>query len=339
VIQFLADQLDQMDLALDQLALKDRNFDRFALMLVDNAVELTLHEHAQDIRRDAEMYPPDDGPRYDPKSVTAALGPFFDAKIKLARATKLVTDELAETLQYLHGFRNSAYHLGARHDGILHALALFYARSACQLLGTYRPLFWSTSSRDRIPYRAVKYLGEVKAVSPIEAFKLAWQRLGDVAAHHGDMLIADLHADMTRTIDLADEQVTFLSQHPEPNGTPREQVVIDCLLWPTAFSEEGDKYAVAHGGPAPMTPEYLTWITQNYPWPVRTDPIPSWRKRAAAVAGERNSHAALKKYCEFMKQTEALRAAIETSASQLEGYIQSVLGSYLEERHLGAEFR
>ncbi|AOJ72149.1 MULTISPECIES: hypothetical protein [Burkholderia] len=280
MIQFLADQLDQLDLALDQLALKDRNFDRFALMLIDNAVELTLHEHAQDIRRDAELYPPDDGPRCDPKLVTAALGPYFDAKIKLARTTGLVIGELADTIQYLHGFRNSAYHRGARHDGILHALALFYARSACQLLAKYEPLFWSTSGRDSIPHRAVKYLGSVKSVSPREAFKLAWERLGDVAAHHGDTLIDDLHSDMARTIDLADEQVTFLAQHPEPNGTPRDQVVIDCLLWPIAFSDEGEKYAAAHGGPVPMTPEYLTWIAQNYPWPVRTDPIPSWRNRA-----------------------------------------------------------
>ncbi|WP_157376370.1 hypothetical protein [Burkholderia ubonensis] len=335
MIQFLADQLDQMDLALDQLALKDRNFDRFALMLVDNAVELMLHEHAQDIRRDAELYPPDDGPRYDRKLVTAALGPYFDAKIKLARTTGLVSGQLAETIQYLHGFRNSAYHRGARHDGILHALALFYASSACELLAKYQPLFWSTSSRDSISHRAVKYLGSVKFVSPRDAFRLAWERLADVAAHHGDTLITDLHADMTRTIDLADEQVTFLSQHPEPSGTSRDQVVIDCWLWPIAFSEDGEKYAAAHGGPAPTAPEYLTWIAQNYPWSVRTDPIPSWRNRAASLAAESNPHLALKKYCEFMKQTEALRAAIDTSASQLDGYIQNMVDSYLEERHLG----
>lgn len=333
MIQFLADQLDQLDLALDQLALKDRNFDRFALMLIDNAVELTLHEHAQDIRRDAELYPPDDGPRYDPKLVAAALGPYFDAKVKLARTTGLVTGELAETVQYLHGFRNSAYHRGARHDGILHALALFYARSACQLLGKFQPLFWSSSSTDSIPYRAVKYLGSVKSVSPMEAFRLAWQRLGDVAAHHGDTLIGDLHADMARTIDLADEQVTFLAQHPEPAGTSRDQVMIDCLVWPVAFSEQGEKYAATHGGPAPMTPDYLTWIEQHYPWPVRTDPIPSWRKRAASLAAETNSHAALTKYCEFMKQTDALRAAIDISAGQLDAHIQNMVDSYLEDRH------
>lgn len=40
--QFFADQIDQLDLAIDQLAVRDRNFDRFALMLIDNVVELVL---------------------------------------------------------------------------------------------------------------------------------------------------------------------------------------------------------------------------------------------------------------------------------------------------------
>jgi len=34
--QFLADNLDQLDLVLDQLSFEDRNFDRFAFMLIDN---------------------------------------------------------------------------------------------------------------------------------------------------------------------------------------------------------------------------------------------------------------------------------------------------------------
>ena len=48
MIQFISDSIDQLDLALDQLAMMDRNFDRFALMLIDNIVELTLHNFIQD---------------------------------------------------------------------------------------------------------------------------------------------------------------------------------------------------------------------------------------------------------------------------------------------------
>ena len=56
MIQFLADNIDQLDLALDQLAIHDRNFDRFAFMLIDNVVELTLHRHAQDKANENDMW-------------------------------------------------------------------------------------------------------------------------------------------------------------------------------------------------------------------------------------------------------------------------------------------
>jgi hypothetical protein len=55
-MQFIADIIDQMDLALDQLSVRDRNFDRFALMLIDNAVELTLHRFVQDKANENEMW-------------------------------------------------------------------------------------------------------------------------------------------------------------------------------------------------------------------------------------------------------------------------------------------
>ncbi|CAH0439963.1 hypothetical protein [Ralstonia pseudosolanacearum] len=334
MIQFLADQLDQLDLALDQLALKDRNFDRFALMLIDNVVELTLHQHAQDIRLDVELYRPDDGPRYDPKVVAAAFGSYFDAKVKLARTTGLVTGELADTLQYLHGFRNTAYHRGARHEGILRALALFYARSACQVLSQFEPSYFMSISMDHMPHRVVKYLGAMQSMLPRDAFKQAWQRLDAVAAHQGDTLIADLRADMEKTVEGADEQITFLAVNTTAAGIARDEVILDCQVWPFAYSEQGQDFAATNGGPDPSTPGYVAWIEQHYSWPHRADPIPSWRNRAALLAAERNPHVALKKYCEFMNQTEALRTAIDTTASQLDAHIENAVDSMREERHL-----
>jgi hypothetical protein len=333
MIEFLADQLDQLDLALDQLALTDRNFDRFALMLIDNVVELVLHQHALDISLDAEFHRPWDGPRYDPKLVAGSLGSHFDAKVKLARTTGFITNELAETLQYLHGFRNTAYHRGARHEGILHAIALFHLRCTCQVLDRYEPLYFMSASRDHLSHRAVKYLGDMRSVSPREAFRKAWQLVDIVAAHQGNSLIPDLCADMEKTIENADEQVAFLAVNSSPTGISRDQAILDCQLWPFAHSERGQAFATKHDGPAYLTPEYIAWIARNYHWPHRSDPIPSWHRRAESLAEETNPHAALKKYCEFMNQTEDLRLAIDTSASQLDAHIQAQVDSYLEERH------
>lgn len=321
MIQFLADQLNQLDLALDQLAVSDRNFDRFALMLVDNVVELTLHKYAEDksyryhhLRRAARNAP-------ESRAITAALGPYFDAKIKLALSFDLIVQEEAESLKYLHSIRNAAHHTGARHEGILRSVALFYLRCACQLLKKYEPAIWGWYGSDPLPHRAIKYLGKINLFTSHHAFVGAWDRVHDVALHHGDTLIADLHADLLKTIDRTDSQLDFLEANA-PSGLTRDDAVVECQLWPFAYSPEGQAFAKEHGGPTPRTPGYVRWIEKNYSWQQTTDPVPSWRRRAASLKNENNPHLALKKYGDFMRQTELLRQLINDGAAELDAELE-----------------
>ena len=64
------------------------------------------------------------------------------------------------------------------------------------------------------------------------------------------------------------------------------------------------------------------WVSAKYPWPVRTDPIASRRKRLESLKVEKDLDAALKKYCDFMRQTEDFSSKIDESASQLDTDIQ-----------------
>ncbi len=323
-MQFLADHVDQMDFALDQLAMRDRNFDRFALMLIDNVVELTLHQHAQDKKNENDMWGRHEPPRNDMKVVANALGPHFDSKVKLARTTGMLSTELSETIQYLHIFRNTAYHKGLRHEGILHSIALFYFENACSVLASYSPMFWSSTSRDKIPHRAMKYLGMPDILDGgAEAFSAAWKRLNQVADSMGGSLVSDLSDDMERTVDSIDDQIQFLADH-SPEKT-RAEVIIDCQVWFLAFSEEGKSYAAKNNCPQLSVGGYVNWLSENYSWPAKTDPVPGWRRRVGSLRNEESRHLALKKYCEFMKQTEDIRAKIEESAAQLDVHIQHLI--------------
>jgi hypothetical protein len=191
--------------------MKDRNFDRFALMLIDNVVELTLHQHAQDKSRENDMCGRHLPLRNDPKTVASALGRNFDSKVKLAQISGMLSAELSETILYLHSFRNTAYHGGLRHEGILHSLTLFYFQSAWSALASYSPMWWSSSSRDQIPHRAMKYLGKLKFLDGKEAFQAAWERLHQVAEAMGNTLVSDLHDAMEKTIETTDDYIQFLA--------------------------------------------------------------------------------------------------------------------------------
>ena len=279
MIQFLADHVDQLDLALDQLAMRDRNFSRFALMLIDNVVELTLHQYAQDKSHENDFSGRNEPPWNDPKAVAAALGPHFDSKVRLARNTGMLSVELSETILHLHTFRNTAYHRGLRQEGILHSLALFYFRSACDVLANYSPMGWSSSSRDQIPHRATKYLGKPNCLDGEKAFKAAWARLRQVTESMGNTLVSDLHNEMRKTIESVNDQIQFLADE-SPDKKTRKQVIIDCKAWPFAFSDDGKAYAATNNCPQLSVGGYVDWLALNYQWPTSNDPIPSWRKRA-----------------------------------------------------------
>lgn len=321
MLQFVADQIDQLDLALDQLAVRDRNFDRFAMMLIDNVVELTLHRHAREKAGENEMWGRNSTPKTDPKIVAAALGQSFEAKVRLARATSMLPAEVAESIQYLHAFRNTVYHQGRRHEGILHSLGIFYFQNACSVLEGFKPMWWSTGSRDRISHRAIKYLGSPKRFDHREAMTSACTRLRQVASSLGQTMIADLHADMSKTIERVDELIDFLATDA-PQTTSRKQAIIGAQAWSFAFSDEGRQWAKSNGCTTDTVGGYVDWLAAKYPWPVRSDPVTGWRRRLDSLKGEKDLNAALKKYCDFMRQTEDFRSKIDESASQLDAYIQ-----------------
>src|SRR5690349_7826384 len=101
------------------------------MMLIDNVVEPTLHQHAREKAYENKGWGRPIKPVHDRKAVADALGQGFDAKVRLARVTSMFSDEVATSVQLLHGYRNAVCHQGLRHEGILHALAIFYFENAC----------------------------------------------------------------------------------------------------------------------------------------------------------------------------------------------------------------
>jgi hypothetical protein len=322
-LQAVADHIDQLDLALDQLAMRDRNYDRFALMLVDNVVELTIHQYARDKDFENELSIRAGKPHFDQKSITAALGPHFDAKVKFARSTNFVSSEVADTLTYLHSFRNTAYHRGLRHERILHALTLLYFRTICSVWESYDPGGWSSSSRDQISHRAMKYLGTARyGVGKTNPYRSAFERLREVAEEMGDTLVADLTEDMAATIKRADDAISFIETNQPGKPMNRDQIILDAQAWQLAFSDEGKAFAAKHRAPKKPVHKYVSWFVEKFPITTRTDPVPSWRRRLESLRREKNPHAALKKYCDFMNQTQEIRERIHAHEEGLDAWIQ-----------------
>lgn len=320
--QFLGDQIDQLDLALDQLAIRDRNFDRFAMMLIDNVMELTLHYHARLCASETSGRAAVSSANTRPKVISDALGQLFDPKVKLAKKMGLLPNDAAESVQYLHSVRNTVHHQGQRHEGILHACALLYFRLTCLALQNLCSAPCWSSSTDRLSHRALKYLGAPSRAERREAFLGAWTRLDEVAATMGDTLLADLYADMEQTIDATDNQIAFLSED-SPQPMTRDEVMVDAQIESAEPENDIREYVALHRAAAFSRRDYIRWLARKYPPKIRKDPIPSWRRRLSTLGAEKNHHVALKMYADFLHQTSGVRESLHEHAAALDTAIQN----------------
>lgn len=319
----LAQIIEQLDLAAEQLQIDDPNYARFGLMLTDNALELSLHRLAghEQARALSMRWKPDYAHPHA-KKLSAALGQDFGAKVGLAQALGRLTEEEARTARAGHTFRNETYHVGVSHEEVLVAVARFYFKVACEIMGRLTPGYLSWSSADRLPERAKAYFSADRGFSgSLQDYARACATLAGKSGHSPADFIETLADHMERVIDDQDRNIDFLFTDG-PESTSRDQVVTDAQTWPILFAEEGKAFIAGLATPPANVFAAVQAVAQSFPGLTRKDPIPNWRRRLQALARESNPHRALQLYRSFMDQTRSLRTFIEESAAGLDNHIQ-----------------
>lgn len=344
--EIFADNISQLKTALDQIRMNDRNSDRFAFLLVDNVIELTLHQfamqkkvnfqesfnrnreildfynnHLSSEERQGRLF--NRTVRIDKELavlldiIRKARGREFDNKVKACSKLDLLDDELKDSIIYLHGFRNTAYHQGLRHEGILHSLAVFYFECACILIKntesqlnandmrkiSSKP---SSASIETDIFEALSFgsLGDVKRIHPAPSELLRALKAQDQS------LVVDLVLDMRSTIEKYDE---LLNCELNSSAETRKKTLIESQIWPILFSDEVEKLIKESAIVDQSLGERIEWLSENFKKLdskgnlVQVDPVVSWKKRLKSLQREENRHSALKKYCDFMRQTSDLR--------------------------------
>ncbi len=330
--QFLSDQIEQLDLALDQISVGDRNFDRFAFLLIDNVVELALYQHAKDCSIKLLFSRESKQLGYDEKTITRAKGKYFHDKIKLAVSSGLISREYGRSIRLLHEFRNSSYHSGLRHEAVLHSLSLFYFKIACDLLINYEPHSFSYRGQSElmVSMRTRKYIGSynpsVNKTRNIEVFKSSFDRMKEVAETFGNELISDLISDMSRAISNTIDNVEFLMTSTSED---RLNTIKGHQAFKYRFTEDVKKLAEENNIDI-MSDGYISWIEENYSKIVKKDPIEKWISTLTSLKKEINVHEVFKTYCDFIKNSKELRELLQESVNGIENYHADMrLGHYI----------
>jgi len=326
MLLFLASVIEQLDLALEQISKGDIHNARFGLMLTDNAVELVLHQIAKDKVSDVKMYSWRREEYTHQAALDKAIGRNFDAKVKFAKIEGGLTDELAQTITIMHGYRNEVYHVGLKHESILLALALFYFDVTCAYLGTYKSRGLGWGSNQALPERAKKYFrGDKSFPGGFDDFSNGCETLRKACNHdplHTVVILAD---EMDQIVSQQDTCIDIVADGVyKGQRTTRDGAVLDTQAWRLAFSKEGKEFAFNSGWTG-NTLQLVEWLKTNFAHKFRADPIPSWKAQAARLRAKKNPHIALSNYQSFMASTADIRESIEESAAAAEREIEMLI--------------
>jgi hypothetical protein len=234
----------------------------------------------------------------------------------------MLPEGVSESIGIFHAFRNEVYHIGIQHDAVIPGVTAFYFKVACDFLAGYAPRWIGYNPDMELPERARKFIGNERFhINGIEKYQAACRELGDMLPFSpADMagVLADHMDDVVKMQDIAIHMIATGG----PRKHSRDEAIVETFAWNVAFTEEGKKFALERGFNEGSMVDYIKWLGENYPLPLKKDPIPGWKARAAEIRAESNPHKGLKKYRDFMKQTSDARAALEKSLGQVEQYVE-----------------
>lgn len=309
-----ADCLDQLDLALDQLCMKEANYHRFALMLVDNVVELALHDLAE--RKNINQINSQkngNAPTINKEIIAEALGRKFDKKVRLARLDNILSHEQYDSINILHKLRNITYHQGILQEKIIREITIFYLKLACNIFIKTSTSQYSRYPKSQFSTRAIKYLG----INGTIMFNSAFIRVLEVATSLKENLVSALSASMSDIIEETNEHLNFLEKN-WPGTLSRDQIILECQTWHFAFTKNASDFAKRNKCDSKSLNDYLAWLKDSYKWETKCDPIPAWRDKLERLTAESNAHKALSTYHHFIESTSDLREVIYSTMCTLE---------------------
>jgi hypothetical protein len=328
MLKFLADVLDQMDLALEHIDMGSVHDARFGLMLTDNAVELVLHQIAKNQQSYLKAYRHLAEKYQHYKELEEALGRSFEAKLRFGRIEGQVTEEQSRTITIMHGFRNELYHLGLQYEPILQDLARFYLSTACGFLAEFKIGWFGYSSDLVLPDRAQKYFPQNGKFFEArrDDFPKACDALAAACGHEKATTIDSLADHMEAIISECDTCLDVVADGVyESQRRTRDKAVVECQTWPLAFTTEGRDFGQKEGWNGKSMFEFVAWLGEKYPLRVKKDPIPGWERRVKRLRSQGNPHIALANYYSFMTETQSLRDLLTESAMAAEAEIDRLI--------------
>lgn len=330
-MKYVYSLIEQLDLAGKQLEHVHPSYARFALLLVDNTMELMLHQQCKKAIHADELFRVMGTPKYNAKERERALGQRMSEKIAFCHKLGVITADEGDFIRIGHNYRNELYHVGVRHDLLIYPLAWEYHALVCALFERFElgGVTW--------------YAGE----QPSEVARKHWPKTASPFGAEGAQLLKNaarsLHATKPPLVPTfacqvsayacaavgeIDDALEFLV-HDTPRHGTEEQVLNDIQFSHFIQSEEGElALALQEGSSAEEYFQRRDKVEATWKPRYRTRPTPRWRDRAIALARLDMPADALLRYTVLRNEMKPFEETVFAAASQLDAWIQHQIDVY-----------
>lgn len=328
-MQYIFSCLEQLDRASLELNQEFPIFNRFALILIDNIVEVMCHKRCETIITKYSSWIFQEKDRISRTNQARILGKFFDQKLKFLKQKNEISQNEYAFIDISHSYRNLAYHLGTTHEKILFPLAWEYLEIACDLFARFETLFVCHSSTDKPTMAFKKHLKAAKIESDFFEKDLRKKLATSILSQRPPLqtpLPEVFSQEILEMISDIEGAIEFIVSF-NPNRYNYAEVLRQSQFWhdlheniPIEYDEGTIEYNL-------FLKKRATELKHSWQPKYSEIPIRNWRKRGETIAKSKK-WGAIQNFINLKKEIDYLHQILTDEASQLDGYIQQKYDEY-----------
>lgn len=317
--------IQQLDLAITQLEEGSPSYARFALILIDNIVELLIHKYCEHIVMLDEHSSRWIHPKFSLKQREDARGQRFDRKVKLCKFDGKFTDDQAAEIIILHQYRNEQYHTGLTNDDVIWDLAWHYHQIATKCFVDLVTMYSYGSGSVMTPAvekHAGKNAGRLmmrhdEIAESLNSSKPSGRRKLQIAL--SELAIIKVE-DMERNLD-------FLVTD-DPRERPESECIFDLQFYDYLDTDELPKLMWQKLKGPQDTKRAMDFLKNTWVPRYSSNPLGGFMAQAKRIALCKNEVSALKSFEKFKADISYFEGILEREAIALDGYIQQKIDEY-----------
>jgi len=304
---------------------KEPSHSRLAVILVDNILELEIHDICENEFARESMWGGWRSSKYTESEKNEVLGQYFDKKINFIRKLKFLSNEEADFILICHQYRNELYHRGIQKEDIISHIANEYYSFACDFYKRNKPRRYC-SGGSGIAFAEKFLLTLINKPKDFSPFSNDWKELWDSLESKRISLGNDFRQVLSTHLIERFQTVNGLIDYVKNGGQQEFETPDDYVkhtqVWRFFLQDDGKEFIKRNMSSGKYSvQEGINFLLKNWRANYKYSDIARWEKRAEALRHEKDKFILLKKFDKILKEFEPFEELIMEDAEAFNRWV------------------